>query len=145
MLVLLLKIVTFFVVNVWSLLTRLIFNTIAYAIVFLIQGLKAPGEGLHGIFQQVAEVIRACLEFMLEQIAESINYLISKVFDILKDSITGSVAVTGSVAGGLAEKLQESLKQVPELLQELADMISNMVTELWNNYKDAVGYVAENA
>ncbi|KAL1334710.1 hypothetical protein HN51_063681 [Arachis hypogaea] len=145
MLVLLLKLLAFLVVNIWSLLTRLIFNTIAHTIVLLIQSLKESGEGSQGIFQQVAEVTKACLDFILKQMVNSISYLISKAFGILKDSVAGSVAVTGSVAGGLGEKLKESLvKQVQELIKQIANMVSNMVTDLWNNYKDAVGYVAEN-
>ncbi|KAG4921604.1 hypothetical protein JHK86_050417 [Glycine max] len=148
MLVLLLKSVTFVVVTLWSLLTRLIFNTIAYTIVLLLQGLKGSGEGSLGIFQQVADGIRGCFEFILQSTISSINSIISNVFDILKESITGSVAASGSVAAELAEKLKtslkESLKQVPQLFEELSNMMSEMVKELWDNYKGAVGYVTEN-
>ncbi|KAK7339112.1 hypothetical protein VNO77_19756 [Canavalia gladiata] len=149
MLVLLLKPVTFIVVTLWSLLTRLIFNTIAYTIVLLLQGLKGSGEGSLGIFQQVAECMKGCFEFILKLIIHSIHLIISKVFDILKESIKGSVAASGSVAAELGEKLKtsivESLKQVPEVFQEFSNTMSKMVTELWNSYKDAVGYVTENA
>ncbi|KAK7256110.1 hypothetical protein RIF29_29544 [Crotalaria pallida] len=145
MLVLLLKLVTFFLVTLWSLLTRLIFNTIAHTIVLLLQGLKGSGEGSLAVFQQAAEVIRTCFEFIFLQIIKSINTIISYMFDLLKDSITGSVAVTGTAAGSIAEKfrtsIEESLKQVPELFEQLSNMTSDMVTELWNNYKEAVGYL----
>ncbi|CAK8561083.1 unnamed protein product [Lathyrus sativus] len=149
MLVLLLKPITFLVSTLWSLLTRLIFNTIAYTIVLLIQGLKTSGEGSLGIFQQVAEIIRACFEFVLQLLIGSISSIVSLVLDAVKNVITGSVSATGSMAAELAEKLktsfEESLKQVPELLEEVFDMMSNMVTDLWNNYKEAVGYVVGNA
>ncbi|KAI5430198.1 hypothetical protein KIW84_034683 [Lathyrus oleraceus] len=149
MLVLLLKPITFLVATLWSLLTRLIFNTIAYTIVLLIQGLKSSGEGSLGIFQQVAEIIRAFFEFILQLLIGSISSIVSLVFDAVKDVITGSVSATGSMAAELAEKLktsfEESLKQVPELFEEVVHMMSNMVTDLWNNYKEAVGYVAGNA
>jgi phage-related protein len=149
MLVLLLKPVTFVVITLWSLLTRLIFNTIAYTIVLLIQGLRSSGEGSLGIFQQVAEIIKTCFEFILQILIDSISSIVSLVFDVLKDIITGSVSATGSMAAGLAEKLktsfEESLKQLPELIGEISDMMSNMVTELWNNYKEAVEYVTGNA
>lgn len=149
MLVLLLKPITFLVATLWSLLTRLIFNTIAYTIVLLIQGLKSSGEGSLGIFQQVAEIIRACFEFILQLLIGSISSIVSLVFEAVKDVITGSVSATGSMAAELAEKLktsfEESLKQVPELFEEVVHMMSNMVTDLWNNYKEAVGYVAGNA
>lgn len=149
MLVLLLKPITFLVATLWSLLTRLIFNTIAYTVVLLIQGLKSSGEGSLGIFQQVAEIIRACFEFILQLLIGSISSIVSLVFEAVKDVITGSVSATGSMAAELAEKLktsfEESLKQVPELFEEVVHMMSNMVTDLWNNYKEAVGYVAGNA
>lgn len=149
MLVLLLKPITFIVVTLCSLLTRLIFNTIAYTFVLLIQGLKSSGEGSLGIFQQVAEIIRACFEFILQLLIDSIISIMSSMFDVVKDTITGSVSATGSIGAELAEKLkssfEESLKQVPELFEEVLEMMSNMVTEMWNNYKEAVGYVTENA
>ncbi|CAI8612512.1 unnamed protein product [Vicia faba] len=110
--------------------------------------LKSSGEGSLGIFQQVAEIIRACFEFILQLLIGSINSIVSLVFDAVTDIITGSVSATGSMAAELAEKLktsfEESLKQVPELIEEVFDMMSNMVTDLWNNYKEAVGYVTGN-
>jgi phage-related protein len=149
MLVLLLKPITFVVITLWSLLTRLIFNTIAYTIVLLIQGLRSSGDGSLGIFQQLAEIIKTCFEFILQILIDSITSIVSLVFDVLKDIITGSVSATGSIAAGLAEKLkssfEESLKQLPELIGEISVMMSNMVTELWNNCKEAVEYVTGNA
>ncbi|KAK2360483.1 hypothetical protein QL285_085748 [Trifolium repens] len=149
MLVLLLKPITFVVITLWSLLTRLIFNTIAYTIVLLIQGLRSSGDGSLGIFQQFAEIIKTCFEFILQILIDSISSIVSLVFDVLKDIITGSVSATGSMAAELAEKLktsfEESLEQLPELIGEISDMMSNMVTELWNNYKEAVEYVTGNA
>ncbi|WJX81608.1 hypothetical protein P8452_64469 [Trifolium repens] len=149
MLVLLLKPITFVVITLSSLLTRLIFNTIAYAIVLLIQGLRSSGDGSLGIFQKLAEIIKTCFEFILQILIDSISSIVSLAFDVLKDTITGSVSATGSIAAELAEKLktsfEESLKQLPELIEEISDMMSNMVTELWNNYKEAVEYVTGNA
>ncbi|KAK2414053.1 hypothetical protein QL285_036691 [Trifolium repens] len=149
MLVLLLKPITFVVITLWSLLTRLIFSTIAYTIVLLIQGLRSSGDGSLGIFQQLAEIIKTCFEFILQILIDSITSIVSLVFDVLKDIITGSVSATGSMGAGLAEKLktsfEESLKQLPELIGEISDMMSNMVTELWNNCKEAVEYVTGNA
>ncbi|CAJ2670106.1 unnamed protein product [Trifolium pratense] len=149
MLVLLLKPITFVVITLWSLLTRLIFNTIAYTIVLLIQGLRTSGEGSLGIFQQLADIIRTCFEFILQIIIDSMSSIVSLAFDVLKDIITGSVSATGSIAAGLAEKLktsfEESFEQVPELFGELSEMMSNMVTELWNNCMEAVEYVTGNA
>ncbi|PNX89208.1 hypothetical protein L195_g045325 [Trifolium pratense] len=149
MLVLLLKPITFVVITLWSLLTRLIFNTIAYTIVLLIQGLRTSGEGSLGIFQQLADIIRTCFEFILQIIIDSMSSVVSLAFDVLKDTITGSVSAAGSISAELAEKLKtsfaESFEQVPELFGELSEMMSNMVTELWNNCMEAVEYVTGNA
>ncbi|RDX88710.1 hypothetical protein CR513_29657, partial [Mucuna pruriens] len=139
MLVLLLKAVTFVVVTLWSLVTRLILNTIAYTIVLLLQGLKGSGEGSHGIFKLVAECIRECFKFILQLIINSINSIISKAFDVLKESIIGSVADSGSAAAELAKKLKdsidESMKEMPQLFEVLSNMMAKMVKEFWNNYK----------
>lgn len=149
MLVLLLKPITFIVVTLWSFITRLIFNTIAYTIVLFLQGLKGSSEGSLGIFQQIADFIKSCFEFILQLIIDSLGSIVSSVFDVLKDTIIGSVSAIGSVGAELVENLktsiEESFKQVPELFEELLDMLSNMGSELWNNYKEAVGYVTGNA
>ncbi|KAK7373584.1 hypothetical protein VNO80_06999 [Phaseolus coccineus] len=150
MLVLLLKSVIFVVLTLWSLLTRLIFNTIGSIFVLLLQGLKGSSEGTVGIFQTFAEGIRACFEFILQLVISLISSIVSKVFDIVIESVIGSVTASGSVAAELAEQLKtsldESINQVlPQVFEELLNMTSEMVKESWNNYIGAVGYVQENS
>ncbi|KAI4356338.1 hypothetical protein L6164_000368 [Bauhinia variegata] len=149
MVVPLLKLVIFASATLWSFLTRFIFSSIAFLLLMFIQAFKVPGEAIHEGLRQIAEIIRACLEFVLEMMMEAISFLLSKVFDAIKDSIAGSLEVTGSVAGGLAERmkasLDEILKDLPELWEDISDFISKMVADFWENFREAVGYVTENA
>nr|POF12097.1 hypothetical protein CFP56_08861 [Quercus suber] len=51
--------------------------------------------------------------------------------------------------GVLVEKTRTSfegfLNDFPEIMENFTKMVSTVVTDLWNNYKDALGYVTENA
>lgn len=140
----------FFAVNAISnLVSRLIFTVTAYVLVLIIQAFKVPGEAAHGALQQIAEAIKGCFEYLLEMIMEAISSLISSCFDLLTEVVTGSAAVTGSAVGGLVEKARNSfdglLKDLPELANDFYEMVSTLISDLWNNYKEAVGYVTENA
>ncbi|KAI4354239.1 hypothetical protein L6164_003125 [Bauhinia variegata] len=149
MLVLILKPIIFAIATLWSLLTRLIFYSIAFLLVKFIQAFKVPDAAIHVGFKQIAEIIRVCFESILQMMIQAMGYLVSKVFDVIKASVAGSVGVTGSVAGGLAEKtkasLEEALKDVPELLKEISELVSKMASDFLNNSREAAGYVAENA
>jgi hypothetical protein len=70
--------------------------------------------------------------------------------DLLIKGISGSAALTGSALGGLVEKTRASLDGVLEnslsqLAEDFRQMISTIMTDLWSNYKDAVGYFTKNA
>ncbi|MED6184571.1 hypothetical protein PIB30_048652 [Stylosanthes scabra] len=148
MLALLLRLIIFSLLTLWSFLTRLIFSSIASTIVLLIQAIKVPSEAIHGGFQLVAEALRACLEAIFQLIIEAINLLLSSLFDAIKESIKGSMSATGSAIGEVAEKLktsiEEGLQNLPELIEDLTDFASKVVQELWNNYVDSVAQVMEN-
>lgn len=149
MAVFLLKLI-FFAVNALSyLVSRLIFTVTAYLVVLIIQAFKVPGQAAQGALEQVAEAIKGCFEYFLALVMEAISSLISTAFDLLIEAVTGSASVTGSAIGGLVEKtrtsLDELLKDLPDLVDGFSEMISTMLTDLWNNYKDAVGYVTEKA
>ncbi|MED6219601.1 hypothetical protein PIB30_037218 [Stylosanthes scabra] len=147
MLVLLLRLIIFSLLTLWSFLTRLIFSSVASTIVLLIQAIKVPGEAIHGGFQLLAEALRACLEAIFQLIIEAINLLLSSLFDAIKESIKGSMSATGSAIGEVAEKLktsiEEGLQNFPELIEELTDFASKVIQELWNNYVDSVAQVIE--
>ncbi|GAV78210.1 hypothetical protein CFOL_v3_21678 [Cephalotus follicularis] len=131
-----------------NIITRLIFTTTAYLIVLLIHAFKVPGEALQTGMEYVGEVIRACFDYVFELAWEAISTLISTAFDNFVEAVTGSVSVTGSVFGDLVEKTRASLdgllEDLPEIIGGLSEMIMTIVSDLWNNYKDALGYVAEN-
>lgn len=104
---------------------------------------------MQGALEQLAEAMRACVEYVSGIIIEAIGSLISSAFDLLKQGVTESAVVSGSAVVGLVEKTRDSfeglLKDIPEIFEGLAEMISNIAADLWKNYIDAFGYVTENA
>ena len=149
MLALLLKVIFSIVSTLSNLVTRLIFSATAYLIVLLIHAFKVPGEALQGALEQLAEAIKACFEYVLELIIELTGSLISSVFDLFIQVVTSSASVSAEAFGTLMEKtrtsLEELLTDIPEIAEGFSEMISTVVTDLWNNYKYALGYVTENA
>ncbi|ESR50493.1 hypothetical protein KPL70_012197 [Citrus sinensis] len=149
MVVLLLKLIFFVIAAVSNLVTRLIFSSVAHLIVLLIHAFKVPGEAMQGALEQLAEAMRACVEYVSGIIIEAIGSLISSAFDLLKQGVTESAVMSGSAVVGLVEKTRDSfeglLKDIPEIFEGLAEMISNIAADLWKNYIDALGYVTENA
>ncbi|KAG2672586.1 hypothetical protein I3843_13G041400 [Carya illinoinensis] len=149
MVIFLLKIIFLAITTSWNLLTRLLFTAVANLLVVSIHAFKVPGEAARGALEQVAEALRGCLEYFLELLIEAVKTLISTVFDALINGVSGSAVFAGSAIGGLVEQTRTNLEglltDVPELLESFSEMISTMVSDLWNNYKDALGYVTENA
>ncbi|XWS31230.1 hypothetical protein CRYUN_Cryun23aG0059700 [Craigia yunnanensis] len=149
MLALLLKLLFCIVSTLSNLVTRLIFSATAYFLVLLIQTLKVPGEALQGTLEQLVEAIKACFEYFLELIIQLISSLISSGFDLFIQAVTWSASVSAEVLGTLVEKtrtsLEELLTDIPEIAEGFSEMISTVVTDLWNNYKYALGNVTENA
>ncbi|EXB84484.1 hypothetical protein L484_015815 [Morus notabilis] len=128
--------------------SRLIFSTTAYLIVFLIQALKVPGENAKGLLEQLAEVLKGVLQYVLELMVEVITTIFSTSFDLLKEGAVGSASVVGSAIMGLVVQTRDSLegllKDLPESFQGFYEMISTIATDMFNNYKDALEYVKEN-
>ncbi|XVF21325.1 hypothetical protein REPUB_Repub12eG0081300 [Reevesia pubescens] len=149
MLALFLNLIFFVVSTLSNLVTRLIFSATAYIVVLLIHAFKVPGEALQGALEQLAEAIKACFEYFLEMIIELTGSLISSVFDLFIEAVTSSAAISGEAFGTLVEKtrtsLEELLTDLPDIAEGFSEMISTVVTDLWNNCKDALGYVTENA
>ncbi|KAM1106979.1 hypothetical protein ACFX2B_003752 [Malus domestica] len=115
-------------------------------------GLKAPGQGVHGMLQLVTEVIRSCSEYFVGLVMEAISAIISTFFDFLKGSVKGSAGVTTSAVVDLVEKTKTTLESLdglltdyPEISEGFFEMVYSIVNDMWNNYKDAFGYVTENA
>ena len=128
--------------------SRCIFSTIAYLLVFFIQALKVPGQNAKGLLEQVTEYLKGFFEYFLELAVEVITTIISTSFDLLKEGVMGSASVASSAIIGLVEQTRTSfeglVKDLPDLLQGFSEMVSTIVTDLLNNCKDALGYVKEN-
>ncbi|KAK9944710.1 hypothetical protein M0R45_010266 [Rubus argutus] len=144
----LLKLIFFGLSFMSNLVLRLIFSATAHLVVLLINGYRAPRQATHGLLQQLSEVIKSCFQYMLKLIMEAVSALISALYDYLKEGLTGSASVATSAIGGLIEKTKNSLDGLtdfPEVFEGLSEMVSQMVMDLWNNCKDALGYITENA
>ncbi|KAG5514831.1 hypothetical protein RHGRI_036022 [Rhododendron griersonianum] len=148
MVLFLLKIIFLAVTTLSNIVSRIIFTTAASFVCLLIQGLKVPGEAAKGGLEQVADLIKSCAEYLAEFAFEVVSSVVSAVFDVVKEGLLGSVSATGSAIGGLMEQTRNSIdglvkELVSEVLGGFSEMVSTIVADLWNNYKDAVGYHVE--
>lgn len=148
MLVFLLKLILLALSVSLNLVSKLIFTGGAYILVLVIQAFKVPGDAIQIALDQFGNVIRACVEYLVELVTEAISTLISSFFDLLKDWILESITAAGSSIGGLMDNARTSLvallDDIPDLFEGFTEMIGTAVTDLWNNYKYAAGYVTEN-
>ncbi|KAA8550573.1 hypothetical protein F0562_002257 [Nyssa sinensis] len=132
-----------------NIISRIIFTATAYLLVLVIQSFKVPGQAIQGALEQLADVIKAFLEYFLELVLEVISTSISGLFDIITEGVSSSAVAAGTAIGGLVELMRTwldgLLEGLPVAVEGFLEMISTMVTDLWNNYKDAIGYVTENA
>ncbi|KAG2669632.1 hypothetical protein I3760_14G041100 [Carya illinoinensis] len=129
---------------------RFFFPAVANLLVLSIQALKVPGEAIQAALELVAEVTKGCLEYFLEFLIEVVKTIISSVFDVLVNGVSGSVTFAGTAIGGLVEQTRNSFEELlkdvlPPVIEGFSEMMSTMVSDLWNNYKDALGYVTKNA
>ena len=132
-----------------NLVSRFLLTAIAHLLVLAIHAFKVPGEAAKGALEQVSDAVKSCAEYLLEGLLEALSDAISTLFDLLKEGVSGSAAATGSAIGGLVEQMRNSvdglLKDLPEVLEGFSEMVSTIVTDLWNNCREAIGYVTENA
>lgn len=149
MIVLLLNII-FFVISVISfVITRLVFTVGACIVVLVIQAFRVPGVAVQSVLEQFAGFIRGCFQFIFELAMEIIWSVMSSVFEQVKEAALGSASFTGSAIGGLVEQTKGAFDGLftdfPEIGDGLKEMAMTVVKDLWNNYRDAIGYVTENA
>lgn len=129
---------------------RLFLVAIANLLVLSIQALKVPGEAIQAALDQVAEVTKWCFEYFSEFLIEAVKTLISSVFDVLANGVSGSAAFAGSAIGGLVEQTRSSFEELlkdvlPKVMEGFSEMMSTIVSDFFNNFKDALGYVTQNA
>lgn len=130
-----------------NLVSLVIFKAIAYILVAAIQVLRAPGIAINTLLQHATEGVKSAFEYLFELLWDAITSLISSTFDLLVETITGSFSAIASAIGELIGKMQSSLddlaKALPEILEGASEMIGTIAENLWENYKDAIGYVKE--
>lgn len=144
----LLKLIFFITSSLSNLITRLVFSATAHVLVQMIQALKVPGEGSQQVLEQVKNLIRACLEYLMGVIIKVVTSVFSSLFDLVKEGVVSS---SSGLAGALTELVEKSktsledvVQQVPEMLDAFLEMVGNITADLWNNGNNAVSYVAEN-
>ncbi|KAF5930651.1 hypothetical protein HYC85_031524 [Camellia sinensis] len=115
----------------------------------MIQAFKVPSEAFQSGLEQVVELIKSLIEYLVGLAVDAISNLILSLFNLVVEGVSGSAAATGLVLGGLVEQTRNSLdglfKDLPDVLGGFKEMISTIISDLWNNHKEATGYVTENA
>ncbi|KAJ8558272.1 hypothetical protein K7X08_005038 [Anisodus acutangulus] len=118
-------------------------------IVFSTLALKVPGEAIQTGLQAGKDVVKTCVEYVLDLLLQVLSTAASSFFDLLKTSLVEGSSTMISAMGEVIEKLRNSsLELSKELLQVfdgLQQMISKIVEDLLKNYMDAVKYVIQNA
>ncbi|CAN0899175.1 hypothetical protein LINGRAHAP2_LOCUS20120 [Linum grandiflorum] len=148
MIVLLVRLIFFAISTASNLISRLIFNTTAYFLVLIIQGLRVPGQAVQTGLEQIGEALKSVIDYIFNLILEAMTSAVSSAIEAVFEAIVGSFTSTGSAVGGLIDNTRNSLegmlKDLPELGQELSDLITKMLSDAFDNYLGALGYVAEN-
>ncbi|CAI9107357.1 OLC1v1006688C1 [Oldenlandia corymbosa var. corymbosa] len=149
MVIFFLNLVLWAITTLLNIITWLIFNTAAHLLVLAIRGCKIPGQAIQGALEQLGNVIRTCLVYLLELSMNSMMAFVSSLFDAMKQGITDSATGAGSALGSLMEEMRGSLENLikeiaPQVIEGFTDLITNVVVNLWNSYKEAVAYVLEN-
>lgn len=148
MAVVLLKLVFSILSALSNMITRLVFTTAARVLVQMIQALKIPCENSHRVLDQVKDMMRTCLEYLLDLIVEAITTVLSSLFDLVKEGVLNSSYGLIAAVSGLLEKsktsLDDAVKDVPQVLEAFGEMVGTIVADLWNNCNNALGYVKEN-
>ncbi|GAA0162704.1 hypothetical protein LIER_18737 [Lithospermum erythrorhizon] len=149
MLILLLKLIAFSLTSFSNLVSSLVFTATSQFLVLIIQGFRVPGQAFQGILLQLGEIIRNCLQYLLELIVDAASGVISSLFDHFVEGVSESTTSFASSIMELVEKSRTSFEgwfdDIPEYAQVIIDMIYNMLQSLWENYKGALGYIFENA
>ncbi|KAG8387254.1 hypothetical protein BUALT_Bualt02G0002300 [Buddleja alternifolia] len=148
MAVILLKLIFSIITTFSNVITWLIFTGTAKVLVQAIQVLKVPGEGGQRVLEQVRNVTKTCLDYLMELIIAAISTLFSSLFDLLKEGVLNSSSGLVAALTGLVEILKTSLSNVvediPKVLDVFIEMVGKIVGDFLNNCNDAIGYVREN-
>ncbi|KAL5997191.1 hypothetical protein ACLOJK_008120 [Asimina triloba] len=127
-----------------DLLSYVIFNGAAHILVLIIRAFRVPAT----LLEYAADKLKETVEQLIQLLIDAISTLISDAFNLLLEVITGTVNMTTSAVGDLMDKTKSSLEELVnvllELLMDASQAVWTIVTTIWNNSKDAIGYVFEN-
>ncbi|KAJ0971879.1 hypothetical protein J5N97_019838 [Dioscorea zingiberensis] len=132
-----------------SMASLILLKTTAVLVVVFIHMFKIPGMALNGLLDQAAALLRSGVEYMIGLLLNAVWSLISGGFDLITGTATGSVALTSSAMIELMDNTRTALDDLAEIFPEVfsgtSEMVGSFIVNLWSYYKDAVGYVMENA
>nr|DAD24148.1 TPA_asm: hypothetical protein HUJ06_025611 [Nelumbo nucifera] len=145
MVVLLLKFTCWVLNTLSNLVCFFIFNLSARLLVLVIQGLTVPAEGIISMLGYVGDFTKALVEYLLELLMAVLKTIVSVALDTMKETVSGIVIGAISGVGGLGNQVKDRANSLPEIIDSLAEMVQTILKDLWNNYKNAVVYVWDNA
>lgn len=132
-----------------NLLSRSILTVTAYLLVLVIQVSKVSGGAIKTLLEQLCDALKSFAEYFFVNLVEVVSNITSTLFDLVKEGISDSVDAIGSAIAVLVEQTGNSvvllLKCLAQVLEGFAGMVSTILMDLWNNVKDAAGYVTKNA
>jgi len=88
------------------------------------------------------------VECVFDLLKDGLVSLISSGVELVSGTATGSISLTASAFVELTEKMKNAFDMLaeifPEAFEGMSEMVGKMVSDLWDNYKDAVGYIIQN-
>ncbi|KAH7863222.1 hypothetical protein Vadar_014948 [Vaccinium darrowii] len=137
------------VTAVSNLLSRVILSVVAFLLVLAIRAFKLFAGAIQDLLEQLCVAIKSYIEYSLPLLVDGLSNLVSTLFDFIKEGISSAVVATGSALGVLMQQTGDSigvlLKGLAQVLEGFLGMFATVITDLWNNLKDATGYVTKNA
>lgn len=129
------------------LICRAVLAGTAYFLVFVINGLRVPGEALQAGLQRLAEAIRSLASYLGEIAVDAVSSLVSAVLELVKEAVEKSIELAAEGATSLAKKGAEGIqglsKFVAEVVRFMVEVVAGAVAELWNAYKEALKQALE--
>ena len=148
MAIFLLKLILWALSSLASLATFIIFRAVALIVVLFIQLFRVPGLAIEGALEHIAVLLRTAVECVFDLLKDGLVSLISSGVELVSGTATGSISLTTSAVVELTEKMKNAFDMLaeifPEAFEGMSEMVGKMVSDLWDNYKDAVGYIIQN-
>lgn len=148
MVLFLLRIIIGSLVSSIELATFIVFRGVPLFLVALIRFLKLPGQAIDSLLDRIADLLGAVAEYAIRLLADVIQSVVSTFFEALSSTVEGTYELASSGVVVILEKAKEGVEELleilPELIEGAAEMVGRVLLSIWENYKDAIGYVREN-